>query len=352
MNYIVDKIKPARGCKILLLLLSFVVPLLLFGCTGEDKPKVDNTLRDEYSKDGMQLKIAVDGKIISIADDLSVRLEAVAPVGWEIEYAPAAQKFDGFSQAGTPDIQRIHKNDGKTVEQVMLLSYEPVNTGNFKLPVFKVVFKNKDKSITLESKPLEIKVASLIADISKAKLKDIPGVLELKKDYFYWYIAGVAAVVVLAVIAVVLVIIWLRRRARYNALCRPFYTALRQLDNLEKSGEIKNGNDDYICTTVSNVLREYIEDRFGIIASKCTTEEFLVTLSDKNLLISNYSELLTDFLQSCDVVKFAKYVAGSDECLRILKCCRDFVLSTKREEINYNGEFGKITQGMDQNGGI
>ncbi len=351
MNYIVDNDKPVCCRKLPVLLLSVIVLLLLSGCGDENKPKIDNVLRAEYSKDATYLKLVVNNSKISVADDLDISLTALAPAGWEVEYEPPVKEFAGFMLSESPDIQRTHNDGSKGVELLMRLSYEPVNTGTFKIPAFKVVFKNRDKSITLESKPLEVKVESLITDISKARLKDIPGVLELKKDYFYWYIAGVTAAVVLLVTVVVLVVIWLRRRARYNALCRPFYTALKQLDNLEKSGAIKNGNDDYICTTISNVLREYIEERFGIVASKCTTEEFLITLSDKNLLISNYSELLTDFLQRCDVVKFAKYVAGSDECQRILNSCRKFILSTKREEINYKGEFGVLSESADQNGG-
>jgi len=58
---------------------------------------------------------------------------------------------------------------------------------------------------------------------------------------------------------------------------------------------------------VSDALRAYLEERFSFRAPERTTEEFLHELRSTNLLDASQKERLSDFLQRCDLVKFAKY---------------------------------------------
>lgn len=58
---------------------------------------------------------------------------------------------------------------------------------------------------------------------------------------------------------------------------------------------------------VSDILRVYLEERFQFHAPDRTTEEFLQELQVTNLLTTEQKLSLTNFLSSCDLVKFAKY---------------------------------------------
>ena len=56
----------------------------------------------------------------------------------------------------------------------------------------------------------------------------------------------------------------------------------------------------------SETIREYIEQRFGIVATQRTTEEFMQSvLAGANSSLAQHRELLSQFLQQCDLVKFA-----------------------------------------------
>src|SRR5260370_30099390 len=56
----------------------------------------------------------------------------------------------------------------------------------------------------------------------------------------------------------------------------------------------------------SEVIRNYIEKRFNVIATQRTTEEFLQTLlQSSNEMLARHRSLLEEFLQQCDLVKFA-----------------------------------------------
>jgi len=72
-------------------------------------------------------------------------------------------------------------------------------------------------------------------------------------------------------------------------------------------------NPKPFVVAVSDVARAYLEERFDFRAPERTTEEFLRELSGTDLLLPDQKESLGQFLQSCDLVKFAKYEPGENE---------------------------------------
>jgi hypothetical protein len=58
---------------------------------------------------------------------------------------------------------------------------------------------------------------------------------------------------------------------------------------------------------VSGASRDYLEERFNFHAPDRTTEEFLHELQGTNLLTSEQKLSLGEFLENCDLIKFAKY---------------------------------------------
>ena len=61
------------------------------------------------------------------------------------------------------------------------------------------------------------------------------------------------------------------------------------------------------CTSVSDAVRVYIEERFSFHAPDRTTEEFLDELQSSALLTFDQKQTLGEFLARCDLVKFARY---------------------------------------------
>ena len=67
------------------------------------------------------------------------------------------------------------------------------------------------------------------------------------------------------------------------------------------------------CTLVSDAVRHYLEERFDFHAPERTTEEFLHELQGTKLLLPDQKDSLGEFLQRCDLVKFARYEPGERE---------------------------------------
>jgi hypothetical protein len=73
------------------------------------------------------------------------------------------------------------------------------------------------------------------------------------------------------------------------------------------------GQPKEFCILVSDTVRWYLEERFDFHAPERTTEEFLHELRGTDLLISDQKESLMEFLNRCDLVKFARYEPGEPE---------------------------------------
>ena len=64
---------------------------------------------------------------------------------------------------------------------------------------------------------------------------------------------------------------------------------------------------------VSETIRTYLGQRFQTPSTRRTTEEFLRQMeADPATPLAEHRDLLRDFLQSCDLVKFARYQPDAD----------------------------------------
>ncbi|HEV2434402.1 MAG TPA: hypothetical protein VG077_00230 [Verrucomicrobiae bacterium] len=87
------------------------------------------------------------------------------------------------------------------------------------------------------------------------------------------------------------------------------------------------------CILVSDTIRAYLEEQFDFRAPERTTEEFLRELSTTDLLAPEQKESLGKFLESCDLVKFAKYEPGEPELRELQGSAVRLVEETEPREV-------------------
>lgn len=140
-------------------------------------------------------------------------------------------------------------------------------------------------------------------------LRDIKAPLVIPTGWeWLWWVLGF---MVLGALVAGLVLYFLTRRRQIVAppLIPPHLRAKGRLeDALALMGQPKP-----FVTAVSDALRCYLEERFSFRAPERTTEEFLHELKRTELLLPDQKESLGDFLQRCDLVKFARYEPGETE---------------------------------------
>ena len=91
------------------------------------------------------------------------------------------------------------------------------------------------------------------------------------------------------------------------------------------------------CSDVSDALRIYLEERFRFHAPERTTEEFLIELQNTNILTVQQKQSLTDFLLSCDLVKFARHEPTEAALRDLYDCALRLVDETQHDRIRAEG---------------
>jgi len=147
-------------------------------------------------------------------------------------------------------------------------------------------------------------------------IRDIKPPLNFQANYMLLII--ILAIVVISLL-IFLVIYILKKRAgskKRREIMLPkkaheiAYEALRLLKSrdLPASGHVK----EYYFE-ISKIARAYVENRFSLKAPEMTTEEFLYSLKDSSILTLRQKDIVKEFLNQCDLVKFAKYGPSADE---------------------------------------
>ena len=140
--------------------------------------------------------------------------------------------------------------------------------------------------------------------------------------------------VVLAVLAALFIAWRLWKKSRSRVFVEPPIPAhIRAKEALEKALELIAQPKSF-CILVSDTVRLYLEERFDFRAPERTTEEFLRELSATDLLTVEQKESLGRFLESCDLVKFAKYEPGENELLELHSSAVRLVEETEPSEIS------------------
>jgi len=104
--------------------------------------------------------------------------------------------------------------------------------------------------------------------------------------------------------------------------------ALAALDALRARKLVEHGAFKDFYSTLSDIVRRYLEDRFHVRAPEMTTEEFLLTTSRDGRLAAPHRRLLGEFLTESDMVKFARHVPTIADSARAFEAARRFVDDT------------------------
>jgi hypothetical protein len=137
--------------------------------------------------------------------------------------------------------------------------------------------------------------------------------------------AGLAGALVLALCAYA---VWRARHRRARG--RTPGLAEQTLQRLDATRPLmRPATAREFAIAASEVIRDYIEKRFDVVAMQRTTEEFLQTLlQSSNETLARHRALLADFLQQCDFVKFAGASLAVADMESLLGSARGFVLET------------------------
>jgi hypothetical protein len=288
-----------------------------------------------YEQEPLRVDLRVERVKISTAERLSVVLEATAPESLEVELPARGDQLGEFSVADFRTAQPRLLDQGQVLyERSYVL--EPFLAGEYKIPPLAVRYREKEVGAEpreILTEEIAIEVASVLPPgEEQPEIKQIAEPVEMPAPWWPWVAGGAA-------LAALLAGLWWRRRRKQlerDAVPPPgpHEIAYAELEKLLASGLLEKGEAKLFYLRLSNVLRRYIEGRFGLNAPEQTTEEFLDGLRHGTPFRLEHMELLRSFLQHCDLVKFAELQPTREQAESTIALCRRVVEETKQEELN------------------
>lgn len=136
--------------------------------------------------------------------------------------------------------------------------------------------------------------------------------------------------VLLGVAIVALIAWWIWKRARrpqpeISARDR----ALQDLDRIRR--EMESLTPYLFSIRVSDILRRYVTEQYELPVTRQTSVEFLSLLAKRSPFSEDERSLLEDFLNRCDLIKFARYDATMEDSRLLLEEATRFVQGGKLE---------------------
>lgn len=175
--------------------------------------------------------------------------------------------------------------------------------------------------------------------------KDLPFIFEEIRDYTIY---GLIALIILALI--VWYIVWFVRNKMQSGArvikpapkLPPHVIAIKALDELRNRKLWQNGKHKLYYSTLTEILRLYIEGRWAVGALEMTTDEIISALRDVEIPHDSRSNLIA-ILRAADMVKFAKALPEAEENEQLFNYAYYFVENTKSVTAEHNEEKRDIT---------
>lgn len=144
------------------------------------------------------------------------------------------------------------------------------------------------------------------------------------------------SIIAILVAAIVIGVLWYlkRKRARLEALkaLPPHVRALSSLENIRNQRLWQDGKVKEYYSEITDVLRTYMEERFGVYAMEMTSSEILAALKAMHTEAKLMSAMSSLF-EISDLVKFAKVTPEGDECETAYFDAYYYIEQTKPVEI-------------------
>ena len=264
-------------------------------------------------------KISVDTNIIFVGQQVEIKISN------NIKNSEFWPNFNDTLVNGLEIVQSDFDTlSEEIVQKIIITSWD---SGSYYIPPIKF-------SATSKSNALIINVLLLDID-ANSELKDIKGPLDDNigwSDIWPW----------LVLILIILLSIFTYKKyfnkkkktvvVKKNIQTPAHILALNALKKLENKKLIDKKDIKEYYSSISEIIRRYIENRFNFPALELTTYEILDIITA--IIKKDESISLKNILEISDLVKFAKKIPDQNENIKNLNLATDFVKKTKKETIN------------------
>jgi len=281
-----------------------------------------------------QLKTAVDATTVTIGDVVTVKRSVKHPETLKIAFPPLGTSLGEWTVRSSKPLAPTKLADG-SVEDTLELQLAAYKTGDFEIPALNVeTVKTSGEKEVLASEPIKIAVQSVLTG-NQDTLKDLKPQAEIEADYkpFLFFLAALAS----AAYLVYRLVQYFKRRKR-APIPKPERVrsaeeiAREAIERLLARKRVEQGHFKQFYLELSEIIKRFLGSKLGVHSLERTTEEFTRDLRAVSVPSAEY-RMIREFLEGCDLVKFAKYWPGAEEVEQTIARARAMIDGTTEASV-------------------
>ncbi|MFM9027648.1 MAG: hypothetical protein ACKOQ6_06600 [Bacteroidota bacterium] len=278
-----------------------------------------------------QVKVSstADTNIIRIGEQIGINLKATVPIGNSLSFPLIGDSIRKLEVVERGKIDTLSKKDAVSLELIQRITITAFDSGFYVLEPFKFILNGKD---TLSTEAQLLEVRTIPVDTTKS-IKDIKPIMEPPFDWrtLLPYLLGL---MVAAIVAYFGYRYYQNSKKKQAAPATkpvptkpPHETALEQLQELEREKLWQQGAYKAYHIRLTEIIREYIDGRYGINSMEMTTDETISALETAKIR-GELVRPLEQLLRLADMVKFAKAIPVGPENEASILSAREFIRMT------------------------
>lgn len=279
------------------------------------------------------VKMSLDTAAILIGEQVQLKTQVSIPAGKKVKYPPIEERgliTPGVEVVAVGKIDTSVVNDGQRWELTRNYTITSFDSALYFIPPFTVEVDGK--AYATQSK-VGLKVSSVPVDTTHVEKFD--GLRPpVEADFsLNWWLVVAFFLLALSVVGIVFVVRRLRQKGvetKRVILVRKLpahQTALEKIEAFKQQNPETVEAQQHYYDELTAVLRNYIEERFGIRTHEMTSSDIITAVTHSH--DATALRELQEILATADLVKFAKQPASVGEKDRNLMQAIDYIQLTK-----------------------
>lgn len=285
---------------------------------------------------GVTVEARLDSFQIYIGQQTKLRIQTSAPRNEKITFPLFRDTLvQGVEMVGSPTFDTIYLNEGSIQQITATYTITSFDSALYSLPPFPVLVG----STRYPTNHLVLKVYTVPVDTSKPDqffpLRPLMTAPFAWADWSLLIWFSFAMLLLLAGGFYMLIrykdnapII---RKIKRKPLVPPHQKALQEIEQVKQEKLWENEGEKEYYTKLTDILRDYIRQRFGFNALEMTSSEIIARLREELKDNAESFNELRSLFQTADLVKFAKWLPEMNENDYNLVCAVTFINETKQE---------------------
>ncbi|MDR2910236.1 MAG: BatD family protein [Bacteroidales bacterium] len=289
----------------------------------------------QASAQQLRATASLDSTQILIGDQVKLTLEIEYPDNIKIEFPQVPDTIQNLIEVlGRSSIDTLEIESEKLQKLTQVVTITSFDSGSYQIPPFWFTFNMNGLIDSIPSNSVALHVFSIEVDTTM-------GPTDIKMPYGAPVILKEVIPHILGIIligAILFLVLYSIKRRKNIITQKPqepaHIIALLELERIKNEKLWQKDKIKQYYSEITEVLRNYMGNRFQIPAMEQTTDEILqIFINRDNLLNEKSLSNLKQILSLSDLVKFAKYKPSADDDNMTLINSFFFVNDTKLEKV-------------------